>query len=206
MILLTTLLIRPHCRLTTKALESVNRQEEVVPMEGSTTARFHSIRCPFCEVYELERLRDGSAHCALCGGSLDAELLSMIWQIRTLPEALGSHPCEECGHPEMRRLPDGVFHCSACGAEVLPAYGSAQSGGSKGVSEAYLSGWMDGLFGRSASFVHNRELARWEVSSDRLDYYRGHHAGREAFLDSVVPREAFAGGGCRWSSPVPACE
>jgi hypothetical protein len=37
---------------------------------------------------------------------------------------------------------------------------------------------MDGLFGGSASFVHNRELARWEDATDRVDYYRGHRAGR----------------------------
>ena len=177
-------------------------------MEGSTTTRFHSIRCPFCEVYELEHCGDGSARCTSCRGSLDAELLSTLRQIGTLPDALGSHPCEECGHPEMRRLPDGVFHCSACGSEVLPAYGSfPESGGSTGVSEAYLSGWMDGLFGSSEkSFVHNRELARWEDAADRLDYYRGHRAGREAFLESVVPREAFPGGDPRLSSPVPASE
>jgi hypothetical protein len=116
---------------------------------------------------------DGSDRCASCKGSLDAELLATLRQIHTLPNALGSHPCEECGHPEMRKLPDGVFHCSACGSEVLPAYGSfPKSGGSKGVSEAYLSGWMDGLFGCAVSFIHNRELARWEDAADRLDYYR----------------------------------
>jgi hypothetical protein len=131
----------------------------------------------------------------------------MIRQIRTLPDAVGSHPCEECSHPEMRRLPDGVFHCFACGSEVLPAYGGAQSGGSKGVSEAYLSGWMDGLFGSAEkSLVHNRELARWEDARDHLDYYRGHRAGREAFLDSEVPREPFPSGEPRWSNPGSASE
>src|SRR5918999_262881 len=97
-------------------------------MDDLTTARFHSIRCPFCEVYELERL----------------------------------------------------------------AGGSAESGGSKGVSEAYLSGWRDGIFGSTASFVHNRELARLEDATDRLDYYRGHHAGRETFLGREEPRGADA--------------
>ena len=84
----------------------------------------------------------------------------------------------------MRRLPNGVFHCPACGSEVLPAGGSPESGGARGVSEAYLAGWMDGLFGSSASFVHKRELARWEDPTDRLDYYRGHRAGREALFGS----------------------
>ena len=60
------------------------------------------------------------------------------------------------------------------------------------MSEAYLSGWMDRLFGSTEkSFVHNRELARWEEAAERLDYYRGHHAGREAFLlGSEEPCEA----------------
>jgi hypothetical protein len=44
-------------------------------MEGSTTIRFHSIRCLFCEVYELERFGDGSPRCASCKGALGAELL-----------------------------------------------------------------------------------------------------------------------------------
>lgn len=162
-------------------------------VEGSTTTGFHSIRCPFCEVYKIEHSGDGSARCSFCRRSLGAELLGTIQEIQTLPDALGSHPCEECGHPEMRRLPDGVFHCSACGSEVLPAYGSfPESGRPAGVSEAYLSGWMDGFFGSEVSFVHERDLAKWEDATDRLDYYSGHHAGREAFLlDREEPREAF---------------
>jgi ribosomal protein L37AE/L43A len=163
MILLTTLLPRPLCRLTIKALESANRQEEEeVSMEGSTTTRFHSIRCPFCEVYELERLRDGSARCASCGGSLDAELLSIIPQILTLPEALGSHPCEECGHPEMRRLPDGVFHCPACGSEVLPLDDSREPT-SEHRSQAYWCGWIDDPFGESGCFTENLDLVRYSA-------------------------------------------
>jgi ribosomal protein L37AE/L43A len=109
-------------------------------MEDSATAGFHSIRCPLCEIYELERLADGSARCASCRGSLDAELLATIRQIRTLPDALGAHPCE-CGHPEMRKLPDGVFHCSACGSEVLPAGGTSESSGSTGARRIRLAGW-----------------------------------------------------------------
>ena len=160
-------------------------------MEDSTTARFHSIPCPFCEVYEVELSGDGPARCASCRGSLDAELLSTLRKIQALPEALGAHS-SECGHPEMRRLSDGVFHCPARGSEVLPAGGSPESSGTTGVSEAYLSGWMDGHFGSATSFVHNRELARWEDTTDRLDYYRGHHAGREAFLGIQEPRETDA--------------
>jgi hypothetical protein len=166
--------------------------------DSRTTTGFHSIRCPFCEVYDLEQpAGSNSAHCTSSGGSLDAAFLTTLWEIQTLPNALGSHPCEECGHPEMRRLPDGIFHCFACGSEVVPAAGSSaeSSGGARAVvvSEAYLSGWMDGLFGSAAeSFVNNRELARWEEAVDRLDYYRGHHAGRKAFLGTEEqPRESI---------------
>jgi hypothetical protein len=87
-------------------------------MEGSTTAGLHSIRCPFCEVYELECSGYDSARCASCGGSVDAELLATLRRIRALPDALGVHACE-FGHPEMHRLQDGVFHCPACRSEVL---------------------------------------------------------------------------------------
>jgi ribosomal protein L37AE/L43A len=113
-------------------------------LEDLTTTGLHSIRCPFCEVYNLERQAGKtSARCASCGGSLDAELLSTLFEIQTLPDALGSHPCEECAHPEMRKLPDGIFHCVACGSEVVPAAGSgsSESGGVRAVvSEGYLSG------------------------------------------------------------------
>ena len=60
-----------------------------MPMDGSTTIRFHSIHCPFCE---LERFGDGSARCASCKGALGAELLATIRQIQALPDAVGSHP------------------------------------------------------------------------------------------------------------------
>ena len=57
-------------------------------MEGSTTAGFHSIPCPFCEVYELERSGDDSPRCTSCGGSLGTELLGVLREIRALPDAL----------------------------------------------------------------------------------------------------------------------
>jgi hypothetical protein len=131
-------------------------------MEDSTSAGLHPIRCPFCEVYGLEYFGNDSACCASCRGTLDAKLLSTTRRIQALPDALETHPCEERGPPEMRRLPDGVFYCPACGSEVLPAGGSAESGGSRGASEAYLSGWYDGLFGRAENFTGNKGLARWE--------------------------------------------
>ena len=88
-------------------------------MEESTTAKTHSLRCPFCEVYELRPFGHNSLRCESCGGVLSGVLLESLRQIATLPEVIGSHACE-CGHPEMRGLPDGVYWCPACGSEVLP--------------------------------------------------------------------------------------
>jgi hypothetical protein len=102
-------------------------------------------------------------------------MLEALRQITALPEALGSHACE-CGHPEMRRLPDGTFHCPSCGSEVGPidAHATLSEHG-----EAWWAGWMDGHFGERGSFACSTNLARWEAPSERLDYYRGHRAGRE---------------------------
>jgi hypothetical protein len=47
-------------------------------------------------------------------------------------------------------------------------------------SEAYRRGWIDGRYGEPGCFTGNRRLAEWERASERLDYYRGHRAGREA--------------------------
>ncbi len=88
-------------------------------MHNSITADSHSLRCPFCEVYELEPTGYASAHCPSCRGSLSGVLLETLLQIVKHPETKGRHACE-CGHPEMKLLPDGVYWCPACGSEVLP--------------------------------------------------------------------------------------
>ena len=90
--------------------------KRLTPASGS-----HSIICPLCEAGEL---RSGGHQngvcCAVCGYAPSRGVLGALRQIISLPDALGSHACEECGHPEMRLLPDGVSHCPACGSEVLP--------------------------------------------------------------------------------------
>ena len=80
----------------------------------------HSIICPICEAGELSPIGHNGIQCSLCGYAPSHSVLEALQQIITLPDALGSHACEECGHPEMRRLPDGVFVCPACRAEVTP--------------------------------------------------------------------------------------
>ena len=88
-------------------------------MEDSITAKPHSLRCSFCEVYELVPSGDNAVRCISCGITLTGPILQTLKTIVELPDARCSHACE-CGHPEMRRLPDGVYRCPACGSEVLP--------------------------------------------------------------------------------------
>jgi hypothetical protein len=48
-------------------------------------------------------------------------------------------------------------------------------------SSAYRCSWIDGRYGdgEPGSFTENLRLAAWETPSERLEYYRGHRAGRE---------------------------
>jgi ribosomal protein L37AE/L43A len=80
----------------------------------------HSIVCPICEADELRSSGHDRIRCSSCGYTPTHNVLKALQQITALPDALGSHACEECGHPEMRLLPDGVSHCPGCGSEVLP--------------------------------------------------------------------------------------
>jgi hypothetical protein len=45
-------------------------------------------------------------------------------------------------------------------------------------SPAYRSGWEDGRFGTSGTFVANANLSVWTEYLDRLAYYQGHRDGR----------------------------
>jgi hypothetical protein len=91
----------------------------------------------------------------------------------------------------MRRLPDGTYHCPACGSEVLPLADPPVERKPDVHGKAYWAGWLDGRFGASASFTCNPNMARFEEPSDRLDYYRGHRAGRKAgpsgAIDTAAP-------------------
>ena len=49
-------------------------------------------------------------------------------------------------------------------------------------TSAYRHGWNDGRYGEPCCFTENERLAGLETPSDRLDYYRGHRAGRETRL------------------------
>ncbi len=88
-------------------------------MQDGSNAGAHSLRCPVCEVHELETSGQDSACCPSCGALLSGVFLETLLQIAALPLAVGRHACE-CGHPEMRLLPDGVYRCPACASEVTP--------------------------------------------------------------------------------------
>jgi ribosomal protein L37AE/L43A len=83
-------------------------------------SRPHSIVCPVCESGELRSNGTSMVRCDECGCALSKDVLEILRQIATLPDAAGEHACE-CGHPEMRLLSDGVYRCPACGSEVLPS-------------------------------------------------------------------------------------
>jgi hypothetical protein len=80
----------------------------------------------------------------------------------------------------MKLLPDGVYRCPACGSEVTPVSAGPTIWKPPDHTEAYWCGWLDSRYGKPACFTGNRQLAKWDAPSDRLDYYRGHRAGREA--------------------------
>jgi ribosomal protein L37AE/L43A len=94
------------------------RTHKVKP--SNPASRSHSIICPNCEAGELSPSGHNGIQCSLCGYAPSHSVLEALQQIIALPDALGSHACEECGHPKMRLLPDGVSHCPGCGSEVLP--------------------------------------------------------------------------------------
>ncbi len=145
------------------------------------------LTCPFCWEAELRGFGRNSLRCDECGGVLGGALLDTLNKIVTLPDAAGGHACE-CGHPEMRRLPDGVYRCPACGSEVTPV-SAPVSWKSPDHTEAYWSGWLDGRYGDPEQFTNHR-LTKWASASDRIDYYRGQRAGREARLSKIRLVEA----------------
>jgi ribosomal protein L37AE/L43A len=160
----------------------------------SLASRHDSLVCPLCEVGKLRPSDRNSMRCESCGGRLSGPMLEALRSISALPDALGSHACEECGHPEMRRLPDEVFHCPACGSEVLPISARSALSEPNEHSEAWWAGWMHGRFGERSNFADNPNLAGWDAPSDRLDYYRGHRAGSESQRErAVAPRRLAKG-------------
>jgi len=120
--------------------------------------------------------------CQSCEGLFSGALLETLRQLSVLPDALGSHACEECAHPQMRLLPDGTYHCPSCGSEVLALEASREPPSpAEYRSEAYRCGRIDGRFAEvGCCFTENPNLPRWHAASERLDYYRGHRAGSEA--------------------------
>src|SRR5829696_4403977 len=111
--------MRSHPALS-YAQDSDSKERRHIVKPSALAAGSQSIICPSCEADELSPSGKGGIQCSLCGYAPSHSVLEALRQIIALPDALGSHACEECGHPEMRLLPDGVSHCPGCGSEVLP--------------------------------------------------------------------------------------
>ncbi len=117
---------------------------------------------------KLRRGEGGASCCERCDLSRDENVVEALGQVASLPDAAGSHP-RGCGHPEMRLLPDGIFHCPSCGTEATPTGAAGRTGP---LSRPRAS--------------PNDGLKRWEVPFDRLRFYQGYRAGREALLSETA--------------------
>ena len=107
----------------------------------SLASRPGSLVCPFCGTGALRSSANDLMRCQSCEGLFSGALLETLRQISALPDALGSHACEECAHPQMRLLPDGTYHCPSCGSEVLALEASSESPSPEEYrSEAYRRG------------------------------------------------------------------
>ncbi|CAA9475637.1 MAG: hypothetical protein AVDCRST_MAG12-1134 [uncultured Rubrobacteraceae bacterium] len=133
--------------------------------------------CPICETRGMKYLKSNLAFCPSCGRTTTGAVLEALLWVVGLPDAVGDLTCW-CGHPEVRLMLDGTFRCPACASEISPAEDDPDAGEVRG--GAYWSGWLDGCSGRNGNMARNERFARCKDPLDRLDYYRGHRAGREA--------------------------
>ena len=66
------------------------------------------------------------------------------------------------------------------GAEMIQEQQVIEELGVLREGPAYRSGWEDGRFGPTGTFLENQNLAGWAGHEERLAYYRGHRDGRRA--------------------------
>ena len=158
-------------------------------MTNTQTTVTRPLICPHCEVHKLVLAGGYSARCTSCRAFIAGPLLATLRGITTLPDAVGRHACE-CGHPEMRLLPDGVYRCPSCRAEILPVTAPPVDWRPDDRGEAYWWGWLDGRYGERVDFTRNRRLQALEDPAERLNYYKGHRAGRETRAKSGRPSKA----------------
>jgi uncharacterized Zn finger protein (UPF0148 family) len=145
------------------------------------------INCPHCESGQVDPEDPTLARCPVCGRASEGWVVKTLDQINSLPDATGTHACEDCGHPQMTRLPDGTVWCPACGQDILSLEATLTLWEFRQESEAYRRayrrGWLDGyLQGEEGNFSSNTQLVRWQGAYQRLDYYRGHRAGSQERL------------------------
>ncbi len=63
-------------------------------------------------------------------------------------------------------------------AETVQEQQAIEEVGFRREGPASRSGFEDGRFGPTGTFLENPNLAGWESHSERLAYYRGHRDGR----------------------------
>ena len=141
------------------------------------------INCPHCKRGKVQPEDPTLTRCPACGYAPDEWILKTLNEIASLPDATGTHACEECAHPQMKHLPDGTFWCPACGQDILSLESTLALWEFRKKSEAYRRGWLDGyLLGEAGNFSSSTQRVRWEGAHERLDYYRGHRAGSQERL------------------------
>jgi ribosomal protein L37AE/L43A len=143
------------------------------------------INCPHCERGQVQPEDPTLTRCPACGRAPEGWIVKMLEEITSLPDATGTHACEECGHPQMRRLPDETFWCPGCGQEILSLEATLALWEFRQEGEAFRRGWLDGyLLGEATNLSSSTQLVRGQgVHEERLEYYRGHRAGsQERFL------------------------
>ena len=111
------------------AQDSDSKERRHIVKRSALASGSKSIICPSCEAGELTPSGHNGIQCSLCGYAPSHSVLEALRQVIALPDALGSHACEECGHPEMCLLPDEVSHCPGFGSEVLPTRSNCRTQG-----------------------------------------------------------------------------
>ena len=143
------------------------------------------IDCPHCGRGQVHPEDPTLTRCLACGRVPEAWVVTTLEEIASLPDATGSHTCEECGHPQMRCLPDGSFWCPGCGQDILSFEATLALWEFRQESESYRRGWLDGYLPIEVSNASRTQFVRGQGVHDEegLDYCRGYRAGtQEHFL------------------------
>ncbi len=88
--------------------------------------------------------------------------------------------CASAATPKCDTCPTGSTDARPAARRSSPPRVTLMNRKLQSYSRAYRYGWKDVRYEESCRFTENRRLAELEAPAERLDYYRGHRAGREA--------------------------